>query len=288
MKFTLSYLNRILLFLCVFVFCFVVGSFLVGWLLQLKGQTAVMLHICAVLQDIFVFIIPSLVTVIMITRLPADFLEVNVRPRMNIIILASLALIASIPAMNALIAWNESIHLPAGLAEVEQWMRQAEDNAQQSISLMLGGDNIGSLIVNILIIGFFAGFSEELFFRGTMQRLLTTGRMNVHVAVWLVAFIFSATHLQFYGFFGRLALGAFFGYLLYWTRCLWIPIIIHILNNSLYILGNYFSENNSYDFNSIGYDSVFLIIPSVIVTATLIVLLCQKSAGLNRKNLPTE
>ena len=35
-------------------------------------------------------------------------------------------------------------------------------------------------------------------------------------------------------------LGAIFGYTLYWSRCLWIPIILHAINNSAVVL---FPEN---------------------------------------------
>ena len=90
--------------------------------------------------------------------------------------------------------------------------------------------------MNILIIGVLAGFGEELFFRGTFMRLMTTGRVNPHVAIWTVAVVFSAMHLQFFGFVPRTLLGAYFGYLLYWSRSLWVPIIIHASNNIIYVV----------------------------------------------------
>ena len=94
----------------------------------------------------------------------------------------------------------------------------------------------GALAVNVLIVGVAAGFSEELLFRGAFQRLLTTGGMNRHLAVWAVAFVFSAVHMQFFGFFPRLLLGAYFGYLLLWTRNIWVPVAAHTLNNTIYVV----------------------------------------------------
>ena len=57
------------------------------------------------------------------------------------------------------------------------------------------------------------------------------------MAIWIVAFIFSFIHFQFSGFIPRIFLGAFLGYLLYWTNNLWIPVIIHFINNTLIVIG---------------------------------------------------
>ncbi|MEG1774662.1 MAG: CPBP family intramembrane glutamic endopeptidase, partial [Oscillospiraceae bacterium] len=55
-------------------------------------------------------------------------------------------------------------------------------------------------------------------------------------AIWMAAFAFSMFHMQFYGLIPRMLLGAYFGYLLVWTRSLWIPIIAHFANNAIALL----------------------------------------------------
>lgn len=111
-----------------------------------------------------------------------------------------------------------------------------EEVSFESMKVLMAKPSVGTLVVNILLIGVAAGFSEELLFRGCFQRLLTTGGVNRHVAVWLVAIVFSAMHFQFFGFVPRLLLGAYFGYLLLWTGNLWLPITAHILNNTMYVI----------------------------------------------------
>ena len=44
----------------------------------------------------------------------------------------------------------------------------------------MSGASVGSLIVSILIVGVLAGLSEELFFRGGMQRIFMCTKMNPH------------------------------------------------------------------------------------------------------------
>ena len=71
-----------------------------------------------------------------------------------------------------------------------------------------------------------------MLFRGALQRSLGRWSGNLHVAIWITAILFSAMHMQFYGFLPRLALGALFGYLLIWTGTLWVPILAHFINNA--------------------------------------------------------
>jgi len=49
----------------------------------------------------------------------------------------------------------------------------------------------------------------------------------------------SLMHWQFEGFFVRQLLGALFGYLLYWSGSLWLPIIVHFVFNGLQIVAQY-------------------------------------------------
>ena len=237
-NFNISFGKRLMLFLCATLLCFVIGSLIIGFIVSLKGNNPAVLRISSILQDIFVFIAPALITAIIVTRLPARFLAIDMKPG-GIMrwLMPCLILIVSIPAMNALVLWNETLVLPDFMVDIEAKMRASEMQAQKSVEMLIGGTGWGSLIVSVLIVGVFAGFSEELFYRGTFLRLLTTGNVNRHLSIWLVAFVFSAMHLQFFGFFPRLLLGAYFGYLLVWTRCLWIPIIVHIFNNTLYTVG---------------------------------------------------
>ena len=75
-----------------------------------------------------------------------------------------------------------------------------------------------------------------------MQRTMQDSRLGIHAVVWITAIIFSALHMQFYGFIPRMVLGLWLGYLLVWTRSLWVPIIAHTLNNSTVVLMSYLAN----------------------------------------------
>lgn len=255
-KFRMAFGQRIISF----IFFLFIGLVLAGFLVLLlskaiKDPTAVM-RISAVMQDLLAFTLPAIAVAIFTTRQPATFLAVDKKIKLSGIFGCMIVLIVSIPAMNWIIAWNESISLPESLSSFEQWMKASENQARENISVLLGGTDFSDLIMSILIVGIMTGFAEEILFRGALLRLIETSGKNTrtHLAIWITAFVFSAIHLQFYGFIPRMLLGALFGYLLAWSGSIWLPIIAHAFNNSVTVIFSWAYEKGliNYDPNLIG------------------------------------
>lgn len=198
-----------------------------------------MMRIGIVVQDVFMLVAPAVLTAVLVTRRPVEMLSLGKFPRLQPLLLGILTLVVATPLMEGIVLWNQNITLPHSMAAFENFMRQLEEQAGGSVEFLLGPHTVGNLMVSILLVGVLTGFSEELFFRGALQRLLASTRMGSHAAIWIAAFVFSAVHLQFFGFVPRLLLGAFFGYLLLWSGSIWLPMIAHTLNNSLYIITRY-------------------------------------------------
>lgn len=282
--------SAIVLLFSMFAFFLILTPILTGLLGGLFKKPEAALRIAMVVQDLLVFIIPALVMALVSTRLPARLLAVDVRPACNQLFLALLALLCSVPAMNLIISWNEGIHLPESMAGVEATLRTLEKNAADVTEMLMAGASVPSLIVSVLIIGVLAGFSEELFFRGALQRMVMMTKLNAHAAIWLVAFLFSLFHFQFFGFVPRMLLGAFFGYLLWWSGSLWIPVAVHMFNNALVVCSTWYSTNHpdsEFSADSIGVDvsspgSVIIVAMSVLLTA-LAIYFVRKSALRERR-----
>lgn len=245
LNFTVSSGKRLTLFICITVICVLLTSVMTG-LITYSEQTTVRLRIATVIQDVFMFIVPSVLTAMIICRKPADFLMIDKRPAIWLSILVISTIIASVPAMNVIIKWNASLQFPESLTGIEQWMREAEDKAAVFTQTLIGGTGIGSLIMALMIVGVLAAFSEEIFFRGTLQRLFSTSGLGIHAAVWTTAFIFSAIHVQFFGFVPRLLLGAFFGYVVAWSGNLWLGVLAHFTNNALAAVAMTLAGTNSF------------------------------------------
>lgn len=272
--------QRFILLICITLVGFFISGVISSLIIAKFGmQSTAAMRIAAVMQSLFQLIVPAIATAMIVTRRPATFLAIDRRIDLRLLLLAAAALITATPMMNRLIALNEAVTLPDSLAWLEQSLKQMEEQAAATIAVMQGGTSVGDLVMNILIIGVLAGLGEELFFRGTFLRLMTTGRINPHIAVWTVAVVFSAVHLQFYGFVPRTLLGAYFGYLVVWTRCLWIPVIIHALNNIIYISSEWIAARQGLDESAINsYDGNLLVnAASVIITAALLVIIYRLS-----------
>lgn len=231
-----------------------VGSLIAGAVLLIMestlpgftANTVLYYRISILLQDIFMLFLPAYWVFMWITDKPMQLLGVKKSEKLSKGFLYGLLIfIASYPAITVIAQWNEQIVLPDSLQAMENWMRQLENAAKRITDLLLSGKSISDLLLNLLIIAAAAAFVEELFFRGALQQFLEKWLGNGHLAVWIGALIFSVIHLQFYGFFPRLFMGAVLGYLFLYTRNLWVPMLYHFVNNALVVTITYFfGESN--------------------------------------------
>lgn len=237
--------SRLILFACLALLGYILTGLLTTVLIYKFGAgSARILRVAALAQDLLALIAPAVVTALMVTRLPAQLLELRGGVPGKMCFAALAAIVVAAPAMNCVIDFNQSMTATGALAPIVDKLRAMEENAAVMIEIMQGTGTWADLLMNILIIGIAAGVSEELFFRGALQRLLSTGGMNAHAAIWVSAIVFSAIHMQFFGFIPRMLLGAYFGYLLLWSRSIWLPAAAHAFNNSVYVMFQWWYQRN--------------------------------------------
>ncbi|TKG90174.1 CPBP family intramembrane metalloprotease [Puteibacter caeruleilacunae] len=193
-----------------------------------------------VIQHIGMFVAPAFVMAWIFSDRISEYLYFNRKINPRSILLACLVILVANPAINKLGELNASLQLPEALSGVENWMRNAEENAKEITQSFLFVDGIDALLFNIFMLGFLPGLGEELLFRGVIQKYFGQLSKNIHWPIWITAAIFSALHFQFYGFLPRLVLGALFGYLLVWSGSIWLPIIAHFFNNSSAVVFYYY------------------------------------------------
>ena len=225
--------TRLLLLLCIMGFGLIVAS--VATKLLIKQSMLAMLTI----QDIFAFILPAVVAMALFYLRPLHVMGLDRMPSLKALAVVVVFYLVSLPAMNWLVDFNGSMVLPSWMSGVEEAMRQAEDMAADATKQILDINTIPQLLSCLFVVGLMAGLSEEMLFRGAMQRTMQDSRLGAHTAIWVTAIVFSAFHMQFFGFLPRMLLGAWLGYLFVWTRSLWVPIIAHTLNNSTVVVMSY-------------------------------------------------
>lgn len=235
-----------------FLFSFV-GSFIAGAILAMIGLAMPSFdegigyyRLSIVLQDVFMMFLPAYTVSLWISDNPMQSLGLKRSKKMlRSLLYGLLIFFVSYPFIGVIAQWNEQVVLPESLKLVEQWMRSLEDSAKQVTDQFLAGKTVADLLLNLLLIAAAAAFVEELFFRGALQQFLEKWLRNGHAAVWIGAVVFSAIHLQFYGFFPRLIMGAILGYLFLYSRNLWIPMLYHFVNNATVVVVTYFGGDNN-------------------------------------------
>ena len=192
-----------------------------------------------IIQTIGLFLIPSFILSYLFNGSIKSLFDYKIKPGIVSICILLLVMITSIPVINYLVDLNSNILFPKLLKPIELWMRESEDNAAKITEAFLKVYTIKGLLFNIFLIGVLPSLGEELIFRGILQRIFIDWTKNIHVGILISAFIFSAIHLQFYGFLPRFLLGAFFGYLLQWSGTIWLPIFAHFINNTVSVIVSY-------------------------------------------------
>jgi len=196
-------------------------------------QVVHMTRVLLVFQHLGLFVVPA----ILFTRLTSTatwYKAIGFRPApINLMFASILVMVMALPLINVMAYFNESINLPDTLSGLEQALAEMEESAQKLTMAIAGTSDFSVLLLNILIIAVLPALGEEMIFRGLLLPLIARWTKSKHLAVWISALLFSAFHLQFYGFLPRLVLGALLGYLFVWTRSLWAPVLAHFVNNAL-------------------------------------------------------
>lgn len=226
------------------------------------------------IQSIGVFIIPPFIIAWFLHGTPSIFLQYQKKPDIRSIGIVIAIILFSNPLINWLNEINSNLSLPEWMQPVEIWMQNSEDQANKITEAFLSGTSLITLFSNIALIAVLPALGEELLFRGVVQQLFKKKFGNAHTAIWITAAIFSALHLQFFGFLPRLVLGAMFGYMLEWSGTLWLPVIAHFVNNAAAVIAYYLMHKGytDYDLDKTGTwsdGSFYLVLVSLILLSAL-------------------
>jgi len=186
------------------------------------------------------FIVPPILYALLTAKNALKKLNLNQFSRPANYILVFLLLFVATPFLAWLVEFNAQLVLPDFLSGLENWMKSSEDKAMELTKAFLTFDGVGSLVYMLIVVAVIPSLGEELLFRGILQKIIISWTKKPHLGIWITAILFSALHLQFYGFLPRMLLGVFFGYLFYWSRSLWIPILGHFINNGSVVIVSYF------------------------------------------------
>jgi membrane protease YdiL (CAAX protease family) len=195
------------------------------------------------------------------------------------LVAAAALIVVILPLMSVIIAWNAAAHFPAALHDFEAWARASEDRAAGLTKFLTKFNSGTRFAVGVVVIALVPAVAEELVFRGVIQKNLVRW-FSPHVGVWLAAAIFSAIHVQFFGFVPRMVLGLVLGYLYLWSGNILVSMAAHFTQNAFQLLILYLTQRGQFGW---GFDADSdealpwtLVLPSALLSAGLLYLLHQR------------
>ncbi|MDB5119156.1 MAG: Abortive infection protein [Sphingobacteriales bacterium] len=197
------------------------------------------LKIFQISTSIGMFIIPALVFARIESKNWLGYLKLNAAFPFLLVAITFLLMFASAPLLEYSVELNRAMKLPEFLKGLEIWMKNKEDEMAKLTMQLLDMKTIPVLALNLFMLAIIPAVGEELTFRACLQKIFGKMFGNHHMAIWLTAIIFSAIHIQFYGFIPRMLLGALFGYLFFWSKSIWLPILAHFVNNGTAVVTAY-------------------------------------------------
>lgn len=196
------------------------------------GQSPYTTFLLQTLMALFIFFFPALTFAYFFHNhgeTTFGYLSQNRLPSLSLVALGVGAILLAIPFINWLSDVNKMVY--------------PEDKAMLAklVELLTGGD-CSLLFLRLVVVAFLPALTEEMFFRGLLQNTLAR-TIGSAPAVCVAALIFSLAHNDLSGALPRFLLGCFLGYLLVRSGSLWLPTLVHFINNGIIVTCYYFFYN---------------------------------------------
>ncbi len=224
------------------------------------------------LQFLGLFLIPALLFAYFSDPAPLRYLGLVKPSKLVYIFLGIVIMISAIPLVEYTGQLNQ--HMSVG-PQAQKWMKTMEEDAAKQTQFMLHKHTPTELILNLIFISLFAGIGEEIFFRGILQRMFIRAFKSPIIGIIITAIIFSAFHLQFFGFLPRMLLGILLGSLFWYSGSLWTSIIAHFFYDGFIIVLAYFEPSILKNPDASMFDSSHLILPAILSMVLTFLLLFQ-------------
>ena len=265
--------TKLLTFALLLIFGLVFSSVLGVFVLMINGGTITdlkNLQIIQTLSQVVGFLIPAVVYAMLVYEKPFNYLGFNKIPIWSL--LGIVAMFTIIPFLGMVNDWNDGIVFPESMRAIEEQLRSTQQKSEEIIKTFISQ---GTLCSSLLIVALLAAVSEELLFRSVIQKALIKIFKNAHVAIVVTAFVFSAFHMDFFGFFPRFILGIMLGYMFWMSGSIIPSMLMHFVNNATIVMLYYlntrgFSDIDAEHFGST--DNILVIILSVITTVAIFVI----------------
>lgn len=234
----------------------------------LRGMQAV--------QFVSLFVVPTFICLWLFSTDHKKYLGWKKPPNAGYVFAGIGIMLIAIPFTSWLGELNRHFPFPKAMAG---WMQEKEDEATKTIEALLTRHTIKDLLLNLLCVAGFAAVGEELLFRGMAQRILIKLFRSPWLGIIVSAAIFSAMHMQFYGFLPRFALGILLGLIYWYSGSLWVAMLAHFVYDAVLITLVYFNPEMMKSENNMQLSNLALMGSISLALVILLVIWMKKRSG---------
>jgi membrane protease YdiL (CAAX protease family) len=163
-------------------------------------------------------------------------------PDLRQVVVVLIAVFALQQILQAYIILQDAVPLPPRLQEV---INQIKEIIEQAYRLLVTAHDPGEFLFVVFAVALVPAVSEEFLFRGLVQRSFEASAGGVRGAV-IAGIVFAAYHLNPFSIIPLIALGVFFGYIVYRSQNITIAVAAHFFNNFIACLAVYLSVDDDF------------------------------------------
>ncbi|MCK5571637.1 MAG: CPBP family intramembrane metalloprotease, partial [Bacteroidetes bacterium] len=163
-------------------------------------------------------------------------------PRGREILSTVIAVFALQQVLQGYMMLQQAIPLPD---PIQQYVDLLEELIERIYRTLITAHSIGEFLFVILTVALVPAVAEEILFRGVVQRTIAQATGGLRAA-FIAGMIFGAYHLNPLSIVPLIALGTFFGYIVYRSRNLTLALSAHFFNNFLACTAVYLNMNDDF------------------------------------------
>ncbi len=166
--------------------------------------------------------------------------------------------------------------------DIKVLLDQADKYIEQTYTDILFANNIIEIILIIFVVAITPSICEEVFFRGFVQKSFEL-QMRPWLAIFITSAFFALYHFNPYGLIALGALGVYFGFSAYISNSIFIPMVLHFINNFSQVMIFYLFDTEDFLETDIIDASAF---DSQVISFLLLLLLFSTFIYYVRKHYP--
>ncbi len=226
----------VLALLSIFILYQVIGG---GLTLLIFGQSVTSenvqwMRLSTMVAQILFLLVPTLVMMKIQHGKTASVVPWRI-PKSSEVVLALVGVFSLQQVMEGYLFFQDKIPLPESL---RPFIEQVRRIIEETYTLLVQAHSVPELFFVILVVALTPAICEELLFRGLLQKNLTLAT-NKKAGFIFTGIIFGLYHLNPFLIVPLVALGVFFGFLMFRSETILVPMLAHFTNNVVSIIGTY-------------------------------------------------